>query len=94
MKEWFNLGDKVKVKSKIVACKDGWKREWKRLDIDQGITGIVIGRRFVKNGKTEGGYEEPLWFIAEKNIECYLVAYDLHKKPVHVLPEDLELEAV
>jgi hypothetical protein len=54
------------------------------------VDGIVIGHRYVQEGIVDRGPDYSA-FIPEKYIESYLVAYDLHRKPVHVLPEDMEV---
>ena len=89
----YALGDKVRVR-RIIEAEKRWdyearhtKRKWisKKWEVD----GIVIGRRHVQEGIVDLGFDYSA-FIPEKYIECYLVAYDLHRNPVHVLPEDME----
>jgi hypothetical protein len=88
------LGDKVRVR-RIIEAEKRWdhearhtKRKW--VSKEQELSGIVIGRRYVQEGIVDRGPDYSA-FIPEKFIECYLVAYDLHRKPVHVLPEDMEV---
>ena len=88
----YTLGDKVRVK-RIIEAKKRWdhvarhtKRKW--VSREQEVDGIVVGHRYVQEGIV-GYWLTP--FIPEKYIECYLVAYDLHRNPVHVLPEDMEV---
>ncbi len=88
------LGDKVRVR-RIIEAEKRWdhvarhtKRKW--VPKEQQLSGIVIGHRYVQEGIVDRGPDYDA-FIPEKYIESYLVAYDLHRKPVHVLPEDMEV---
>jgi len=90
----YTLGDKVWVQ-RIIEAEKRWdhearhtKRKW--VSKEQELSGIVIGHRYVQEGIVDRGPDYSA-FIPEKYIECYLVAYDLHRKPVHVLPEDMEV---
>ena len=55
-------------------------------------TGIIVGWRTLANGKVtygndwDGGDE----FRPTEHFKAYLVAYDMRRKHVYVLPEDLE----
>lgn len=52
--------------------------------------GIVVGTRFLANGALGGGsWDEPVSFTTEERFRAYLIAYDLHRKPVLVLPEHI-----
>ena len=89
----YMLGDKVRVR-KIIEVEKRWddkarhtKRKW--VSKEQELSGIVIGHRYVQEGIVDHGPDYSA-FVPEKYIESYLVAYDLHRKPVHVLPEDME----
>ena len=89
----YTLGDKVRVK-RVIEAEKRWddearhtKRKW--VSKEQELDGIVIGHRHVQEGIVD--YWPDSTFIPEKYIECYLVAYDLHRNPVHVLPEDMEV---
>ena len=88
------LGDKVRVR-RIIEPSKLWdhharhrKRKW--VSKEQELDGIVIGHRHVQEGIVDH-WPDHIAFIPKKYIECYLVAYDLHRKPVHVLPEDMEV---
>ena len=90
----YELGDKVRVR-KVIEAEKHWdrltrhtKRKW--VSKEQEVDGIVIGHRYVQEGIIDRGPDYSA-FIPEKYIESYLVAYDLHRKPVHVLPEDMEV---
>jgi hypothetical protein len=89
----YALGDKVRVR-RIIEAEKRWdpaarhtKRKW--VSREQELSGIVIGHRHVREGIVD--YWPDSTFIPENYIECYLVVYDLHRKPVHVLPEDMEV---
>lgn len=57
--------------------------------------GIVIGIRTLSNGTNHyHGDDEPITYRATERFTAYLVAYDMRRKPVLVLPEHLtQLEA-
>ena len=89
----YELGDKVRVR-KIIEVEKRWddkarhtKRKW--VSKEWELDGIVIGHRYVQEGIVDY-WSDHITFTPEKYIESYLVAYDLHRKPVHVLPEDME----
>lgn len=89
----YELGDKVRVR-RVIEAEKRWdpavrhtKRKW--VPKEQQLSGIVIGHRHVQEGIVDHGPDYDA-FIPEKYIESYLVAYDLHRNPVHVLPEDME----
>ncbi len=55
-------------------------------------TGVIVGWRTLSNGKVTYGND---WdgsdeFRPTEHFKAYLVAYDMRRKPVYVLPEDLE----
>ena len=90
----YKLGDKVRVQ-RIIEAEKYWdhetrytKRKW--VSKEQELSGIIIGHRYVQEGIVGHGPDYNT-FVPENYIECYLVAYDLHRKPVHVLPEDMEM---
>lgn len=90
----YMLGDKVRVR-RIIEAEKRWddesrytKRKW--VPKERELSGVVIGHRYVREGIIDHGPDYDA-FIPEEYIECYLVAYDLHRKPVHVLPEDMEV---
>ena len=90
----YMLGDKVWVR-RIIEAEKYWdheskytKRKW--VSKEQELSGIVIGHRYVQEGIVDH-WSDYIAFTPEKYIECYLVTYDLHRKPVHVLPEDMEM---
>jgi len=54
--------------------------------------GIVIGVRNLANGRVLCGYEEPTEFHPTEHFRAYLIAYDLRRSPVYVLPEHITPE--
>jgi hypothetical protein len=88
------LGDKVRVRRIIELSQlsdyhaGHTERKW--VSKEQELDGIVIGHRLVQEGIVHH-WPDHIAFVPKKYIECYLVAYDLHRKPVHVLPEDMEV---
>lgn len=90
----YTLGDKVRVR-RIIEVEKRWDREARHTKLkwvskEQELSGIIIGYRHVQEGIVDSGPNYSV-FTPEKYIECYLVAYNLHLKPVHVLPEDMEV---
>ena len=90
----YKLGDRVRVQ-RIIEAEKYWdyetrytKRKW--VAKEQELTGIIVGHRYVQEGIVGHGPDYST-FVPENYIECYLVAYDLHRKPAHVLPEDIEV---
>jgi hypothetical protein len=56
-----------------------------------GGEGIIIGKRTLSNGNNHyNGYDEPIVYEPKERFTAYLVAFDLQRKPVHVLPEHIE----
>lgn len=55
-----------------------------------GGEGVIIGKRTLTNGRNHySGYDEPITFIPKERFSAYLVAFDLRRKPVYVLPEHI-----
>ena len=54
--------------------------------------GILIGVRTLIDGyNSGGGYEDPIVFVPERRFRAYLIAVNMHSKPVYVLPEHVEV---
>lgn len=50
--------------------------------------GIIIGKRTLANGViTWGTYEDPDIFRPVEHFTAYVIAYDMRRNPVYVLPE-------
>lgn len=55
-----------------------------------GGEGIIIGKRTLSNGDVQWmGEDGGNIFVRMESFTAYLVAFNLHRKPVHVLPEHL-----
>lgn len=57
----------------------------------KGGEGIIVGRRTLSNGNADWFYDEAATYTSKDSFTAYVVAFDLHRKPVHVLPEHLEV---
>jgi hypothetical protein len=54
--------------------------------------GVIVGVRTLANGDVEyGGWDATTTFHPTEHFKAYLVAFDMRKNPVYVLPEDLEV---
>jgi hypothetical protein len=53
--------------------------------------GIVVGLRTLSDGETFGGWDEPLTYRPARHYRAVLVVEGLHRKPVLVLPDDVEV---
>lgn len=63
-----------------------------RLGVER-LDGIVVGIRTLANGELlPGGWEDPDTFRPTEYFTAYLVAYDVRRKPVYVLPEHITQE--
>ena len=68
----------------------GWRKEWRRDKFTVNTQGIVMGIRHLSNGKNEWVQDDaPLCYTHTDYLVAVLVSYDLRRKPVLVLPEDL-----
>ena len=89
---------------KKVECSGIIERKWvpqsKRTTQDPGnkkwvraesiFNGHVIGERTLSNGMAE--YDpECISYWPNNHFKAYIVVYDIHRKPVHVLPEDVKI---
>lgn len=52
--------------------------------------GVIVGHRTVQNNWVDSAGEYLNYAVPTKYISAYLVAYDLRKNPVYVLPEHME----
>lgn len=52
--------------------------------------GVIVGHRTVQNNWVDREFEYGSIAVPTKYISAYLVAYDLRKNPVYVLPEHME----
>lgn len=55
-------------------------------------TGVIVGVRTLVNGYATWQYsDEPIIFYPEEHFTAYLVAFDLRRKPVYLLPDDVTI---
>lgn len=58
---------------------------------NDGGVGIIVGKRTLTDGHFSYGYsDEPGDYRPTRHFTAYLVAYDLRRKPVFVLPEHIQ----
>lgn len=69
--------------SDVVCTEKRW------VPIPEQLEGWIVGRRTVQNNWVDRCYDEASVAVPTKYISAYLVAYDLNKNPVHVLPEHM-----
>jgi hypothetical protein len=71
--------------------KEWRKTQWgKRGDVRHGL---IVGVRTLSNGVIKWNYEEPIQFYPDLHFTAYLVAFDLRRKPVFLLPDDVTRQA-
>lgn len=66
-----------------------WKNTPLSPEWNKSLTGIVIGIRTLQNGGLHWEEEAGYLFSPKEYFQAYLVSYNLHRKPVFVLPEFL-----
>lgn len=54
-----------------------------------GGEGVIVGRRTLADGTVRYLGEDGTTFTPSRHYTAWLVAFDLRRKPVHVLPEHL-----
>lgn len=96
------LGQRVKFTRHLhrrARTEDGARRTVKRWEPEgypgqpepEWREGVVVGRRTLSNGHvTWGGWEDPGEYQGVHYFRAYLIAYDLTRKPVLVLPEHMK----
>jgi hypothetical protein len=53
--------------------------------------GVIVGKRTLSDGEIDyGGYEDPVTYYPERHFTAWLVAFDLLRKPVLVLPQHIQ----
>ncbi|WXW93182.1 hypothetical protein SEA_BRAYBEAST_46 [Arthrobacter phage BrayBeast] len=67
--------------------------EWTVNPFDGPAEGIIVGKRTLSNGYREYHYDAGYEYGPAEHFTAYLVAFDLRRKPVHVLPEHIEAVA-
>jgi hypothetical protein len=93
----YTLGQSVVVQAQVVkehpipdGDADTWFTRWVRKPSFPPVAGTVVGKRTVKEGHEEYDEEGARSFKYTRHIEVYLVAYNMRRKPMFVLPEDME----
>ena len=86
---------KVKCKAHIVRKDGKWLHpaEWKTMEkkwvrIESEFTGTITGKRTLSNGTVQ--YDDN-HYTPDEYFRAYIVVFDMYKKPVYVLPEDLKI---
>lgn len=87
----YKLGQKVKYNAYMWRNKGGLELRWPRRQLREPREGIVVGKRTVYEGHTDGGYgaDDPMVFVPKNHLSVYLVASDL-RRFVHVMASDME----
>lgn len=68
-----------------------YRRDWVRGEHGMWRIGYIIGKRTLQNGEFNwGGGEEQSYLSDIEYVPAYLIAYDLHQKPVRVLEDDIK----
>lgn len=69
-----------------------WTSEgWPGQPEPEARQGIIVGYRHLTNGDNQGGtWDEPTWYRAKERLTAYLIAFDIRRKPVLVLPEHVK----
>ena len=89
------IGQKVRVRA-VAHPTDGRIRKWESYPCDP-FEGVFVGVRFKRNGYTtqdtdfEATIHEAPYFVCQKTVEVWLVAYSKFHDPKCVLPEDCEV---
>lgn len=54
-----------------------------------GGEGVIVGKRTLSDGNVTYYGDAPGEYVPSKTFTAWLIAYDLQRKPVHVLPEHI-----
>lgn len=97
----MKLGDRVRFTRHLTRRSTAWRagvtKAWESKAYPgqpepEPREGIVIGIRTLSNGRFDwSGYEDPGLYTPTAFFKAYLVAFDMRRNPVLVLPEHLEL---
>lgn len=100
----FELGDRVHYEHVLIRRHSrpgeflGPKRIWTTVRFGDGREtgqrtgsgqGIIIGKRTLSDGDVDYHYDAGNEFVPTRHYPAWVVAYDLRRKPVHVLPHHL-----
>lgn len=89
----FEFGERVTFSRTLARrWQEGGRKVWQVGQAEPSPRrGIVIGVRVLTDGRNEyGGYDEPIVYHAERRFRAFVVAYDMRRRPVLVLPEDIK----
>lgn len=89
MSDEIQLGTKVTFDKYLRRVSNRGRKTWETTPLL--AEGVLIGVRTLANGRREGGWEEPWYFIPSEHFRAYLIAYDLRRKPVYVRPADVRM---
>lgn len=105
MTEQFTLGERVWFTKPLQrrmreehpnTYNTGWLKVWEPVphhgtDSEPVREGIVVGVRWLANGKNRySGYDEPIVFEPRERFRAVLVATNLRRRAVFVLPENVK----
>lgn len=86
----IKLGDQVAFDKVLVRTVRQWDKTWGESSITPQ-RGLVVGKRHTCDGRTEGGFNEPMYWEPRPGTtrHYYLVATDLYRKPYRVPVENV-----
>ncbi len=90
----FQLGQRVRVTGQMMRRnRRGREKVWEERPTDVAF-GYITGVRSYTDGRTEGGYDEPFYWEprADTRFTGYLVAYNLHRKPIVCRADQIEAD--
>ena len=67
-----------------VVCTE---KRWVPVPFEQEV--VIVGKRVIQNNWVDYEFDEAALAVPTKYITAYLVAYDMRKNPVYVLPEHM-----
>lgn len=85
----YELGQRVQFRKPLSRVRYGEVKRWVSVTDGPLREGIIVGKRSLRNGTVqmeEYGYE----FTTTEAFTGYLIAYDLHRSPVLVRPQDIK----
>ena len=71
------------------AKDDNCDKQWVRSE--SIFHGHVVGERTLSDGDTTRVRGEYAFYTPKRCFKAYLVVYNIHRKPVYVLPEDVKV---
>lgn len=78
-----------------VGVKKWLTEQWPGQAEPEPREGVVIGERTLTNGENHyNGWDEPITYRPKESFKAYLVAFDMRRRPVLVLPEHVAIRPV